>query len=98
MAGHLRAQARFVWRHCRFVGKLAAAKADVVFSSALETALGARDALGQAFAWTGERRALGFGVWPLFADAGFDGPALAPFLRWEDVSRIKPEAVWNALS
>jgi O-succinylbenzoate synthase len=80
------------------LGKLAAAKADVVFSSALETALGARDALGQAFAWTGERRALGFGVWPLFADAGFDGPALAPFLRWEDVSRIKPEAVWNALS
>ena len=51
-----------------------------------------------AFAWAGEPRALGFGVWPLFADARFDGPAAAPFLRWEDVERINPEAVWNALS
>ena len=43
-------------------------------------------------------RALGFGVWPLFADARFDGPYLAPFLRAEDVERINVEAVWNALS
>jgi len=78
--------------------RLAAAKAPVVFSSALETALGARAALGWAFRWNGPVRALGFGVWPLFADARFDGPALAPFLRREDVMRIDPEAVWNALS
>ena len=78
--------------------KAEAAKGGVVFSSALETAVGARAALRVAFGWPGEPRALGFGVWPLFADARFDGPAAAAFLRWEDVERIDPEAVWNALS
>lgn len=78
--------------------RLAAAKAPVVFSSALETALGARASLAWAFRWSGPMRAIGFGVWPLFADARFDGPALAPFVRCEDVMRIDPEAVWNALN
>jgi O-succinylbenzoate synthase len=78
--------------------QLEAAKADVVFSSALETAVGAKSALGHAFHWRGPVRALGFGVWPLFADARFDGPGLAPFLRWPDVTRIKVEVVWNALN
>lgn len=86
---------------------LARAKADVVFSSALETAVGARSALRVAFAWAGrgaslpaqpKPRALGFGVWPLYADARFDGPYAAPFLRAEDMERIDVEAVWNALS
>ncbi len=80
------------------LARLAKAKASVVFSSALETALGARAALAWAFWWSGSVRAIGFGVWPLFEDARFDGPALAPFLRREDVVRIDPEAVWNALS
>jgi O-succinylbenzoate synthase len=70
----------------------------VVFSSALETALGARAALRMAFGWAGETRALGFGVWPLFVDRRFDGPASAPFVRAEDVDRISPEAIWTALS
>lgn len=70
----------------------------VVFSSALETALGARAALRMAFGWAGETRALGFGVWPLFVDRRFDGPASAPFVRVEDVDRISPEAIWTALS
>ena len=81
--------------------KLARAKADVVFSSALETAIGARAALRLAFAWvppTGTARALGFGVWPLFEDARFDGPRATPFLRAEAVERLDPEAVWNALN
>jgi O-succinylbenzoate synthase len=78
--------------------RLAGAEAPVVFSSAFETAVGARTALEAAFAWRGEARALGFGVWPLFADARFDGPAAAPFLGWTDVSRIDPEAAWNALN
>jgi O-succinylbenzoate synthase len=78
--------------------QLKAAKAPVVFSSALETAVGAQTALRMAFGFGGEARALGFGVWPLFEDARFDGPHLAPFIRYEDVERIKPEAVWNALS
>jgi O-succinylbenzoate synthase len=80
------------------LARLAAAKATVVFSSALETAVGARAALRLAFQWPGEARALGFGVWPLFADTRFDGPALAPFLRAEDMERINVEAAWNALS
>jgi O-succinylbenzoate synthase len=52
--------------------RLATAKASVIFSSALETALGARAALRLAFEWNGSRRAIGFGVWPLFADTRFD--------------------------
>jgi O-succinylbenzoate synthase len=80
------------------LSRLAAVKARVVFSSALETAVGARGALRLAFQWPGEARALGFGVWPLFTDARFDGPALAPFLRADDVEKIKAEAAWNALS
>lgn len=105
------------------LARLAKAKADVVFSSALETAVGAQAALRAAFAWAARtsgdaagtsaganapagkpstagprRRALGFGVWPLFTDGRFDGPALAPFVRWEDVGRMNPEAAWNALS
>jgi O-succinylbenzoate synthase len=80
------------------LGRLARAGARVVFSSALETGVGARSALRAAFAWPGERAALGFGVWPLFADSRFDGPAAAPFFRREDVERMNPEALWNAVS
>jgi O-succinylbenzoate synthase len=78
------------------LGKLAEAHARVVFSSALETAIGAQAALRLAFAWPGKMSALGFGVWPLFADARFDGPSAAPFIRAEDVERINPEDLWNA--
>jgi O-succinylbenzoate synthase len=80
------------------LARLEKAKATVVFSSALETAVGARAALRTALAWKGERRAAGFGVWPLFADARFDGPRAMPFVRREDVERIDAEAAWNALS
>jgi O-succinylbenzoate synthase len=88
------------------LAELAKAKAAVVFSSALETRVGAAAALRAAFAWPAEvdakgvaqSRALGFGVWPLFADGRFDGPYPGPFLQWEDVARIDPEAVWNALT
>ncbi len=80
---------------------LAKARADVVFSSALETAVGARAALRRALAWRPEEaapRAAGFGVWPLFADRRCDGPYAAAFVRAEDVARLDPEAVWNAIS
>ena len=76
--------------------RLAKAKAQVVFSSALETALGARAALEAAFSWQGPQRALGFGVWPLFQDSRFDGPQAGPFLRWEDVERLQEEPLWTA--
>lgn len=83
--------------------RLEQAKAKVVFSSALETAVGAQMALRAALEWRGEEsgskaRAVGFGVWPLFADARLDGPMAAPFLRREDVEALNPEAVWTALS
>ncbi|MDE3085066.1 MAG: o-succinylbenzoate synthase, partial [Verrucomicrobiota bacterium] len=77
--------------------RLAAVSAKVVFSSALETAIGAQAALRLAFCWSGQL-ALGFGVWPLFADARFDGPVAAPFLRAEDLEKINAEAAWNALN
>jgi O-succinylbenzoate synthase len=80
------------------VVKLTKAKAVVVFSSALETAVGAKAALRVAFGWRGEPRALGFGVWPLFVDARCDGPMAVPFVRREDVERLNAEAVWNAVS
>jgi O-succinylbenzoate synthase len=78
------------------LGRLAAAHARVVFSSALETGVGAQAALRLAFAWPGKMSALGFGVWPLFADPRYDGPAAAPFIRFEEVDRINPEELWNA--
>ncbi len=77
---------------------LARAGARVVFSSALETRVGAAHALRRAWAWPGERHALGFGVWPLFAARALDGPAAAPFLRREDVLALDLEEVWNALA
>lgn len=84
------------------LAQLGKAKSSVVFSSALETAVGMQSALHAAFAWrepTGAKpRALGFGVTPLFTDSRFDGPATAPFLHREYVERLNPEAVWNALS
>ncbi len=80
------------------LARLEKAKAAVVFSSALETAIGARAALSIALAWSGEARAVGFGVWPLFVDTRCDGPSLAPFVRAQDVARLDPEAVWNALN
>jgi len=82
----------------RALERLAAARATVVFSSALETVVGARAALRVAWTWPGEVRALGFGVWPLFADARCDGPSAAPFLRGEDVAALNPEEAWNALA
>ncbi len=80
------------------IAQLEKAKVPVVFSSALETAVGAKAALRLAFAFGGESRALGFGVWPLFQDQRFDGPYQAPFIRPQDVAALDEEAVWNALS
>jgi len=84
-------------------GELARAKARVVFSSAMETAIGAKAALRWAFAWEGDNGAgdplaLGFGVYPLFRAAVFNGPRAQPFLRWEDVQEINEEVLWNALA
>lgn len=85
------------------LARLSAARADVVFGSALETVVGARSALRLAFAWAdahggtpASRRALGFGVWPLFQDASANAPIVGPFVRREDVEHFNLEALWNA--
>jgi O-succinylbenzoate synthase len=86
------------------LARLEKAGAEVVFSSALETAIGARSALRTAFGWRGPQksevppRALGFGVWPLFDSAACDGPTATPYFRREDVERINVEAAWNAVN
>ncbi|MCU0792267.1 MAG: o-succinylbenzoate synthase [Opitutaceae bacterium] len=85
------------------LARLAKARADVVFGSALETGVGAKAGLRLAFAWAqsrpaGERRALGYGVWPLFEDKRAEPPqGGGPFVRLEDVARMDAEALWNAL-
>jgi O-succinylbenzoate synthase len=74
-------------------------RADAVFSSALETAVGRQAALRTALSYSGPvSRALGFGVTPLFADPRLDGPPAAPFVTAADVAQMNPEAAWNALS
>lgn len=78
--------------------RLEKAAARVVFSSSLETAIGAQACLRLAFSWQGAKAALGFGVWPLFLDPRFDVPQSGPFIRLEDIELINPDALWNALS
>jgi O-succinylbenzoate synthase len=74
-------------------------RADVVFSSAFETAVGRQAALREAFEFNGRRpRALGFGVAPLFKDGRIDALPAVPFLTTAVVDAINPEAVWNALN
>ena len=86
------------------LARLAKAGADVVFGSALETAVGARAGLKLAFAWAetrpaAERRALGYGVWPLFAERRADWPTEGgSFIRREELARVDAEALWNALN
>jgi o-succinylbenzoate synthase len=80
------------------LARLERAKGKVVFSSALETGIGAQSALRVAMSWTLERRAIGFGVYPLFADRQFDGPSAAPFIRAQDIEALKPEDLWTALT
>ncbi len=85
------------------LARLRKAGADVVFGSALETRVGARAGLRLAFAWAAEvkperRRALGYGVWPLFARNEADGGVAAPFVRREELAAGGAAALWEALS
>ena len=73
-------------------------KLDVVISTALETAVGARSAYALAFALSSKKRALGMGVWPLFPGSWANGPMAMPFVRWSDVETLNAEAVWNGVN
>lgn len=72
-------------------------KLNVVISTALETAIGARSVLGAGFALGASKRALGTGVWPLFRESWANGPTAMPFLRRSDVEALDATAAWEAL-
>lgn len=83
--------------------RLRRARADVVFGSALETRVGARSGLRLAFAWAAtvsaeRRRALGYGVWPLFADSAADGGIASPFVRRADLDPGGAQTLWERLA
>ncbi len=74
-------------------------KADVVLSSAIETALG-RSAILQ-FARTQPglvKRSPGFGVGEIFGDHRWDGPFMGPVLDDGWNAGFNPEELWTALS
>lgn len=74
-------------------------QADVVFSSALETALGRAQIVRRLAAGDGlTRRALGFGVGELFGDRRWDGPPVGPLLDAAWGEATEPVALWNAAS
>lgn len=74
-------------------------KADVVLSSAIETALG-RAAILQ-FALANPclvKRSPGFGVGEVFGDRRWDGPVMGPIVDGAWTTAINPGELWNALS
>lgn len=74
-------------------------KADVVLSSAIETALGRSAILN--FARTQPdlvKRAPGFGVGEIFGDRRWDGPFMGPVLDDSWNAAFNPEELWTALS
>lgn len=74
-------------------------KADIVLSSAIETALARRAILGRALREPALlKRAPGFGTGEVFGDRRWDGPMLGAVLDDAWVNAINPEELWNALS
>ncbi len=69
----------------------------VVFSSALESAIGMKAALGVAFAGGHERRALGWGTGDLFGDDGLS-PRWGSRVSRAEVETIKAGETWKRLA
>jgi O-succinylbenzoate synthase len=79
------------------IREIAIAPDQFVFSSALETDVGAAAGLHLAFA-SGISRALGYGVGAFFPDDGFGGAIAQPWLAERDIATLmKPEDAWNRL-
>jgi O-succinylbenzoate synthase len=75
-----------------------ATRADVVLSSAIETALGRAAILRFAREHPAlVKRSPGFGVGELFGDRRWDGPFLGPVLDDGWFAAFNPEDLWNAL-
>lgn len=79
------------------VERVRGSAADVVISSSLETAIGARQVLEIAFELPKLERALGTGVWPLFSKLELNGPSAVPFVRAADIERLNSGDVWEAI-
>jgi O-succinylbenzoate synthase len=77
---------------------ISATKADVIFSSAIETALGRSAILRLVLDRKLTRRALGFGVGRLFGDRLWDGPLIGPLADLSCVEAKAGEELWNALN
>lgn len=73
-------------------------KADIVLSSAIETAVGRSSILRTALEQGLTKRALGFGVGEVFGDRRLDGPMLGPVLDAGWINAVNPEDSWTALS
>jgi O-succinylbenzoate synthase len=71
-------------------------KADVVLSSAIETALARANILRAALTQPLTKRALGFGVGEIFGDRRWDGPRLGPVLDQSWLDGVNPAAAWDA--
>jgi o-succinylbenzoate synthase len=74
------------------------AKADIVISSAMETAVGRMAILRWALAEKPTTRALGFGVGEIFGDRRWDGPVTGPLLDAGWIAAVDAEGLWNALN
>jgi O-succinylbenzoate synthase len=75
-----------------------ATKADVVFSSAIETVLGRSAILHAVLAQPLSTRALGFGTGGIFGDRRWDGPVIGPLADASCLAANPGEELWNALS
>jgi o-succinylbenzoate synthase len=75
-----------------------ATKADVVLSSAIETALGRAAVLRAVLSQSLTKRALGFGAGEVFGDRRWDGPAIGPLADASCIATNPGEELWNALN
>lgn len=75
-----------------------ATKADIVLSSAIETAVGKAAILHWALKAELTTRALGFGTGEMFGRRAWDGPALGPLLDGAWCEAAKSEELWNELN
>jgi O-succinylbenzoate synthase len=71
-------------------------KADVVLSSAIESALGRSAILRTALMQPLIKRALGFGIGEPFGDRRWDGPILGPILDDSWLKGVDAAAIWDA--
>jgi O-succinylbenzoate synthase len=73
-------------------------QADLVLSSAIETALGRAAILRFALAHDLTTRALGFGVGEIFGDRLWDGQIVGPLVDAGWCDGLNTEEIWNALN